>query len=92
MTPRRTGADVLGRFAPLVHRAPGLAPRVHGALVDMVFASPGSVALSGAIASVAIGTIAWTTVDPIIAILLLAMGSPSEVQQHPDVVAAYIGA
>ncbi|HYF54166.1 MAG TPA: EAL domain-containing protein [Salinarimonas sp.] len=60
------------RLAPLVRRAPGLSPRVHEALIDLVFASPGSVALSGAIAVVAIGVLAWTTADPILALVLLA--------------------
>ncbi|WP_188311979.1 putative bifunctional diguanylate cyclase/phosphodiesterase [Salinarimonas soli] len=49
-----------------------MSPEVHGALVDLVYASPGSVALSGSIASIAIGAIAWTTADPIIIVLLLA--------------------
>jgi diguanylate cyclase (GGDEF)-like protein len=41
-------------------------------LVDLVFTSPGSVALSSLIASIAIGAIAWTTGDPVATLLFLA--------------------
>jgi len=69
---RSKGIVSLGRLAPLVRRAPGLNPRVHGALVDMVFASPGSVVLSSVITGIAVGAVAWTTADAVVMLLLLA--------------------
>ena len=56
----------LRRLKPLFKRAPGLDKEAHAALVSLIFASPGSVALSGIIAAAAIGAIAWKTGDAVL--------------------------